>query len=102
MAVAGGFAEHMAAPQDDVGADDLLDHVQDFRIPRQVQEILAAAHTFGIGRTVLAHHMGTDQLLGPHVRVVADQTLQRSTQLRDPFVGQAERRDQVTLLAVLA
>jgi len=87
VAVAGRFAEHMATPQDDVRADDLLDQIQYLRIPRQIQKILAAAHAFCVGRTVFSDHMGTDQLLGTHVRVGGDQPLQRRAQLRHPFGG---------------
>ena len=62
----------MAAPQHDVGPDDLLDHVHNRRVHGQVQKSLAATHAF----IIFAFDVGADEFFRAHTRVVAQQGFQ--------------------------
>ncbi len=87
-AIAARLAENLAAPQDDIVADQLRDPVDDAFVLGQRQERVAATYTLGVA----AFDVRADQPLGANARVVAQQPIERFSQHqqmvgRQPVVG---------------
>ena len=101
VAVAGRLAEHVAAPEDDVRADQLFHRVEDLRVLGQCQEVGLAAHAFVVGLPAAAGQVRADQLFRTHAGVVADQPVERFAQAVDLRGRQAQRGHQVALVVVL-
>src|SRR5438552_8134340 len=71
-AVTARLAEDLAAPEDNVGADQLLDEVEDGGLVRKGEEVVAATHALAVPSL----DMGADQPFGPHRRVLGDQAIE--------------------------
>ena len=77
IAFASGFTKHMATPQDDVWADELLHQIDDGWVHSQLQKLLAARHTF----VVTPLNMRTHQFFRTHTGVVGNERVERVLQL---------------------
>src|SRR5260221_2393521 len=88
-AVAPRLAEDLAAPEDDVGPDQLLDEVEDGGLTREGEEVAAAAHALAVA----ALDMHADQTLRPHRGVRRDEAIERRPQTVDPGARQTIARD---------
>src|SRR6185437_3996989 len=94
--VAARLAEDLAAPEDDVGADELLDEVENAGIAGEREEIAAAAYPLA----VLALDMDADQALGPHGGIFRDEPVERRAQRVDAFGRQAIARHDDPAIAI--
>ena len=83
--VAARLAEDLAAPQDDVRADHLLDQIEDGGVAGKVEEVAAAPHALG----VLALDMGANEAFRPDSGIDRDEPVQRRAQVPDLVVLQA-------------
>ena len=101
MAITGRFAEHMAAPKNDVRANKLLHHVQDLRLHREVEERLTALDALVVLAIVSPDNMGTHQFFRAHTGVVANELIQRGSQMVNLRGWQAKARNQVSLRVIL-
>jgi len=86
----------MAAPQDDVGPNELLDQIHDGRVHGQVQEATTPAHAFA----VVPLHMGTHEFFRAHAGVVANELVERVLQLLHKGGLEAVVGNQIALALV--
>src|SRR6476469_5910752 len=82
------LAEDLAAPQDDVRADELFDQIEDQRLSRVLEP---GRRSFG-AVPAAGRDMRTDQTLGRHIGAIAEQTLERGSHANEHIIGKANRR----------